>query len=72
VIISAAVPPDHPLRASATSLCWVCGRAFGAARYSALDGAPWVLRLHTGCILPLARRLVAEWRAALAAAEIEA
>jgi hypothetical protein len=50
-------------------MCWRCGHLLTNTRYLSRAGAPWVLYLHTSCILPVVWGLVAEWRAARVAAE---
>jgi hypothetical protein len=55
-----------------STMCWACGHDLNERRHVALSGAPWVLFLHVQCILPLAWRLVAEWRAVLLVAEHQA
>jgi hypothetical protein len=69
MIITAAILLNFPLRAPTTA---VCGRSLGAEeRYIVAPSAPRPLWLHTGCALPMACRLVAEWRSAPVAAEHE-
>lgn len=50
-------------------MCWRCGNVLSNTRYLELSGAPWLLYLHVSCVLPTAWRLIAEWRAAVVAAE---